>query len=124
MLMKPPVRFTRITKEVLDRNAGEIIKIRRLAEVEDGHVTAVSVEGVKLVVKDGVADVPERLVPRLAKEGWLAVGPSEAAVASGQSETVGAAAAGAGAQPAASQQAAGQGGEQGARQGGGTGKPR
>ena len=122
MLMKPPVRFTRITKEVLDRNAGEIIKIRRLAEVEDGQVTAVSVEGVKLVVKDGVADVPERLVPRLAKEGWLPVGPSETTAASEPSESTGAAPAGA--PPAGSQQAAGQGGEQGARQGGGTGKPR
>lgn len=133
MLMKPPVRHTRITKEVLDRNAGEIVKIRRLAEVEDGPITAASVEGVKLAVKDGVADVPDQFVPRLQKEGWTVVRPSEAesAPTSGTasetttSQTSGdPSSSGTGASGGDSGQSGNSSGNQGARQGGGSGKPR
>ena len=84
MRMKPMTRLTRVTEDYLDKDRGQVIKVRKLAVVDEGKFTSVSVEGQKFKFNDdGTVDIPDRLAPRLLKEGWKAVAGPAAEAASG-----------------------------------------
>lgn len=74
MFLKAPTRYVRTPILGTNPVTGDPTVTKKLVHAEESeNPSAVSVENEQFKAKDGIVEVPDRLAPRLMKEGWIQV---------------------------------------------------